>query len=257
MALISGLLVRTGLSHFNREELLGRELDGLNLRWGWQVFKRAFTGQGGPLWRWYWHEVGGALTRMVTPLPFMFLAVVLGILAGVQQADVFALPADILAVSHLDQGFIEGLESVQFFSAAGVGSVWLHNLRAILIATLLGIFSFGVFGILVLMLPFILVSYFMANFAAAGVAPVAFLLGLVLPHGTLEIPAILLAGAAIFRLGGTLAAPARGRTIGEAWLYSLADWAKVMLGIVMPLLLGAALLEVFVTPYVATWILGR
>jgi hypothetical protein len=50
--------------------------------------------------------------------------------------------------------------------------------------------------------------------------------------------------------------PAHGKTIGESWLAALADWAKIMVGLVVPLFLGAAFLEVFVTPRVAIWLLG-
>jgi hypothetical protein len=57
-------------------------------------------------------------------------------------------------------------------------------------------------------------------------------------------------------MGATLATPARGQTIGEAWLRSLADWAKIMLGLVLPLLFGAALLEVFLTPRLIVLLLG-
>ena len=38
LVVIAGLLIRTGLAYFNREELLGRELDMLSLFWAWQVF---------------------------------------------------------------------------------------------------------------------------------------------------------------------------------------------------------------------------
>jgi uncharacterized membrane protein SpoIIM required for sporulation len=68
---------------------------------------------------------------------------------------------------------------------------------------------------------------------------------------------MILAGAAILNLGATLTAPAQGKTIGEAWLQALAKWAKVMLGVVIPLFLIAAIVEVFITPQVAVWILGK
>ena len=97
----------------------------------------------------------------------------------------------------------------------------------------------------------------MANVASIGLHPLTFLTAMVLPHGLLEVPAIILAGAAILRLGATLAAPGHGRTIGEAWLHSLSDWTKIMLGLVLPLLLGAAAVEIFITPRLAIWILGR
>jgi len=167
------------------------------------------------------------------------------------------LPQDLLSWDKLDQGFVEGLKSLQFYSIAGVGSVWLHNLRAVVLASLLGMFSFGVLGVIVLMAPIMLVGYFMASVAAVGLSPVTFLSAFVLPHGILEIPAMILAGAAILRLGATLASPAQGRTIGEALLHSLGDWAKVMVGLVLPLLVGAALLEVLVTPQVMVWVLGN
>jgi uncharacterized membrane protein SpoIIM required for sporulation len=106
------------------------------------------------------------------------------------------------------------------------------------------------------MLPFILIGYFMASVAAVGIHPLTFLVALVLPHGLLEIPAIILAGAAVLRLGATFTASARGRPIGEIWLLSLSDWTKIMIGLVLPLLLGAAAIEIFITPRLAVLILG-
>jgi ABC-type transport system involved in multi-copper enzyme maturation permease subunit len=38
------LLIRVGLAHFQREELLGKEIDVLNIKWGWKVFRRGFSG---------------------------------------------------------------------------------------------------------------------------------------------------------------------------------------------------------------------
>jgi uncharacterized membrane protein SpoIIM required for sporulation len=148
------------------------------------------------------------------------------------------------------------LESLRYISASGIGLIWFHNLRAIILATLLGLFSFGVLAVIVMAFPLILVGYFMANAAFAGIPPLLFFTGLVLPHGILEIPAILLAGAATLKLGATLAAPAQGKTIGEALLQSAADWARIMLGLVIPLLMGAAFLEVMLTPKIAVLLLG-
>jgi uncharacterized membrane protein SpoIIM required for sporulation len=254
--LIAGLLLRTGIAHFNREELLGRELDTLNLRWSWRTFKSAFWGQSRSLVGWYQNELADTLRSMAIPIGMIALAFAAAVWIGAGQARLFVLPAELLDWRQLDQGFLQGLEGIQFFSVAGVGTVWLHNLRVVALATVLGIFSFGVLAVIVLMLPFIIIGYFMANMANVGLNPIVFITALVLPHGILEIPAIILAGAAILHLGATFAAPAHGQAIGEAWLRSLADWAKVMLGLVLPLLLGAALLEVLLTPRLAVWILG-
>ncbi len=253
---IAGLLIRSGVAHFNREELLGRELDRLNLGWGWRVFKDAFVGEARSLGQWYKKEIRLTLRRMRMPIIIMSLLLGCGIWLGADQARNFALPPEVLNWKQLDQGFVEGLDVLRFFSIAGVGTVWWHNLRAIALATFLGVFSFGVLGIIVLMIPMILIGYFMVNMAGAGLAPASFFFALVLPHGALEIPAIILSGATILRFGAVLATPAQGQTIGEAWLRSFADWAKIIIGLVLPLFLGAAILEVWVTPRLAVWILG-
>ncbi len=258
--LIAGLLVRTGIAHFNREELLGRELDTLNLKWSWQIFWGAIVGDVQSLSDWLRREFVETIKRVWLPLMLVLVAFAAGALVGVQQAQIFVLPADLLDISNLQQGFvqeIEGFETLRFFSLESVPLVWGHNLRVVLLATILGIFSFGVMGVIVLMLPFILIGYFTVTAAGAGIPPGTFLTAFVLPHGILEIPAIALAGAAILRLGATLSTPAENRTIGEALLHSLADWAKVIIFLVLPMLLGAAILEIFVTPGVAMRMFGN
>lgn len=254
---IASLLVRTGVAHFNREELMGKELDTLKLGRAWYVFKGAFTGKARSIGNWYFQEVTQAVNRIYTPILIMTLALLIGVWIGAREAKVFVFPPEALNLQHLDQGFLEGLDAISFFSVAGVGTVWWHNLRVILLASVLGIFSFGVLAVIILMLPFILIGYFMTSVAGIGIPPLSFLAAMVLPHGLLEVPAIILAGAAILRLGATLAAPAHGRTMGEAWLHSMSDWTKIMLGLVIPLLFGAAAIEVFITPRIAIWILGR
>ena len=84
-----------------------------------------------------------------------------------------------------------------------------------------------------------------------------FFLALVLPHGVMEIPAIILGGAAILRLGASLTGRAQGKTLGEAFIDALAQWAQVTAGLVIPLFLLAAILEVYLTPRIAVWLLGK
>jgi uncharacterized membrane protein SpoIIM required for sporulation len=255
--IISGLLIRVGLAYFNREELLGRELDSLNLYWGVQLFRQYFRGQARSLFAWYRDEVFKSLHSMGLPILVSSLAILIGILAGVKLAGQFQLPPERLALDQLDKGFIQGLEGLNFFSSMGVAAIWLHNLEVIALATMLGVFSFGVLGLLVLMLPLALIAYITANIALAGYSPTMFLAALVLPHGIFEIPAIILAGAALVSLGASLIAPAHGRTIGEAWISALAKWLKITLGLVLPLFLAAAFMEVFVTPRIAVWIFSH
>jgi uncharacterized membrane protein SpoIIM required for sporulation/ABC-type transport system involved in multi-copper enzyme maturation permease subunit len=253
---IAALLVRSGVAHFNREELLGRELDTLNMGWIWRTFWNAFTGQASNLWQWYRIEIVQTLRRIALPAILTLPALVGGIYAGTTQAKIFILPTQALQLPGLSKGFMSSIGALQFFSATGVSLVWLQNMRALLLASLMGIFTYGVLGILVVVLPFALIGYFMASLTVIGISPLNFLLAFVLPHGIVEIPAIMLAGGAILQTGAAIAAPSTKYSVGEALLHAIADWARVMIGLVAPLLLIAAALEVLVTPSVALKILG-
>jgi stage II sporulation protein M len=83
-----------------------------------------------------------------------------------------------------------------------------------------------------------------------------YLLARILPHGLVEIPAIILAGAAILRMGVVMITPEQDQTVGEVWLRAFADWAKVTVGVVLPLFFIAALIETFLTPQITRLLLG-
>jgi uncharacterized membrane protein SpoIIM required for sporulation/ABC-type transport system involved in multi-copper enzyme maturation permease subunit len=256
LMVIAGLLVRAGLAHFSREELIGQEFDTINLRWGWQIFLTEFSSDVRSPLSWY-KEVAHLISgKMLIPVCLAGISLLVGIWIGTTQANVFVLPKELLQMVDFERGILRGSELINFYTVSGVGAVWMHNIRAIVLASLLGLFSFGVLGMIILMLPLVLVGYFMASLAPIGISPVLFLTAFVLPHGILEIPAIVLAGGAILRLGATLAAPAQGQGVGEAMLRAIAHWSKVMLGLVIPLLLGAAILEVYLTPRIVALLLG-
>lgn len=251
LVIIAILLIRTGLAHFNREELIGQELDALDLLWGWQTFWREFIGQARSPREWLQEEIPRTLKSLGLPSLLIALVLLVAFILGTTLAHQFTFPTELIDSGEIGSGSLRGFESIRFFEIGSIPLVWFHNLRTLFLATLLGIPSFGVLAILVLMLPLALIGYFSATAALAGISPWLFVLALVIPHGVLEIPAIVLGGAAILRLGAVLAAPARGKSIGEVWLHAFADWAKVMLSLVVPLLLGAAILEVILTPRIA------
>ena len=258
-AIIAWLLIRTGIAHFNREDLLGRELDTLNLRWAWQVFKSAFMGEKNSTHSWWRLNVWNALINLRLPILLALLFSIGSGLIGSSQAEVFSIPAGLLDWDNLEMGLVTGIEEVgpiRFFSVEGIGQIFTQNLRAIGLASLLGIFSFGVLGIIVLILPFSIIGYFAAVAGQTGLEPWKFLAGFVIPHGIVEIPAIILTGALIIRLGLTLVSPNKEHSIGEAWVRSLAEWTRMVLFVIIPLLLAAAFLEVFITPAVALKIFG-
>ena len=73
--------------------------------------------------------------------------------------------------------------------------------------------------------------------------------------GSSEVPAILLAGAAALRLGSIITRPPDDTTVGEAWLRAVGGTIKIGVGVVLPLLIVAAMLEVWLTPRVVEFVL--
>ncbi len=257
LLLILFVLVRMGVQLFNREELLGRDIDELNLRGAARTVAAAFVGagRGHGLAGWYRRELWPTAGRLRAPIGVVGLALLAALVFGYTQAAVYPLPL-LAGEFRLMQGFSERLAEFGFMSPAGAAWVFLTNLRALGLASALGAFSWGVLAIGLLMAPLGLVGFFCGQVALIGVNPVLFFIAFVLPHGVLEIPAALLAGGATLRLGTSIIAPPPGKTLGESWLLALADWAKIAAGLVVPLLLAAAVLEAFVTPRVAALIFG-
>jgi uncharacterized membrane protein SpoIIM required for sporulation/ABC-type transport system involved in multi-copper enzyme maturation permease subunit len=256
LLVISVLLVRTGISHFNREELLGRELDILDFKWMWSVLKSQFIGQANSLGNWYFIELRQTLKSMRIPFFLMIILFIGAGYIGINLASTFVIPPNVFDLENLNFSVFEEYDAFSFLSSTTVFYIWFHNLRTILISTLVGVFSFGILGVITLLLPIGLIAYFMVPAAGAGIPEWKFFTGFVLPHGIIEIPVILLAGATILRIGARLIAPNAGESIGEGLLRSLADWAKIMVGYILPLLLAAAILETYVTPKIALWLLN-
>jgi len=251
LLVLAVVLSRMGLHLFNREQLLGRELDVLSLRWALRRFWSAFTAQASSPWRWYRGLFRETLPRLRVPILITVVFLGIAYAVGSDLARQFTLPAEMLQWQRLSEAIRELAPRLGFTSAEAWGWVAVNNIRAVLLASVLGIFSFGVLAEVLLMIPVGLVGYFAENAALAGQDPVRFLVALVLPHAVLEIPAAILAGAAILQLGMAVVSTPQGEGLGENWLSALADWAKVGFGLVLPLLLVAAALEVFVTPRVA------
>ncbi len=257
LLLVTLILIRMGVQLFNREELLGRDIDEINLRAAWRTFAGAFRGQGRGLGRWYRHEVVPTVGRLAVPAVLVALALLAAAVVGYRYAAIYRLPLLANDLSQVAANFNSNLSQLGFVSAGGAAWVFFTNLRALLIATALGIFSFGVLGVVLLMVPLGLTGYFAGQVALIGLSPLQFFTAFILPHGIFEITAAVLEGAAILKLGASVIAPPRDKTLGEGWLMALADWAKISLGLVAPLLVVGALVEVFVTPLVVTAVLSR
>ena len=79
----------------------------------------------------------------------------------------------------------------------------------------------------------------------------------VLPHGMFELPALLIGSAVVLYIGAALVTPQNGKSMGEVVIELMADWAKIFVGLVVPLLAMAALIEAYITPTILLRVMGN
>jgi ABC-type transport system involved in multi-copper enzyme maturation permease subunit len=273
LLVVDVVLVRMGVRTFNREELLGREIDRLNVTSVWRTFcghlrwERWFFGRDVermPRWsRWlgtlgglYGRDIPAILRRSRLPLLVVGVGLLCSVYIGYAFAARFQLPPGVLGLEGVSAETFAELPAVDWLPAFTVWGVLNNNVRALLLAALLAVFSFGTLAVALLMAPLAIVFFFVAQVARLGYDPLLFFAAFVLPHGLLELPAASIATALTVRLGATFMSPQRGMTVGEGWLWALADLVKVFVALVLPLLALAAAIEVHVTPSIVVWAFG-
>lgn len=250
LVVLTVLLMRVGLAHFQREELLGREIDVLNLRWGWRLFAARFVGGARSLPGWYAGLFKGTVRSLWKPFLMALGLGVMGFAAGMWAEGQANISLKQLPLEQIN-GHLRNLIFLwPMFDISPVLVIWWQNSRVLLTAMLLGLFSFGILGNLPLILSMGVVGFVYNLLVQSGV-PAMFFAAMVLPHGIIEIPAAVLGTAAVLQAGAVLATPTPGKTVSEVTLESLADWARVMTGLIIPMLLLAAIIEAWVTPSIA------
>lgn len=258
VTLLAGLLVRLGLSHFRREYLLGREIDSLNFKMIWRKFKERFVGNAASIRDWYRTELPVTFCELHRPLR---IVTVLGIIAGIASYVwvVMYVP------THLDLT-PERITSIRTFVGSNLASMngslsahipapllFYHNARTTVLFLLLGLVSFSTMGLTLFIGNIGLVGGVMGAASIVGYSPILTFLAGVLPHGIFELSAVFLATAAMLKVGAQLVTPQTEKSLGESLLLSLADWARIFIGIVVPLLAIAAIVEVYITPLIIYW----
>ncbi len=252
VTLLAALLVRLGLSHFRREYLLGREIDTINLKWIGRTFRGRFKGQATSIREWYRTELPISLKELRQPL---MIVVGLGFVAGVVSYVwvVRNVPAFVdLSPERIDEfrtfiaDNLTNLDSLGERLPAPV--LFFHNARTTVAFLLLGLVSFGTLGLTLFIGNIALVGGVMGAAQLVGYSPVLAFAAGILPHGIFELTAIFLATAAMLKVGAQLVTPQPDKGLGEILLIALADWFRIFVGIVLPFLAIAALIEIYLTP---------
>jgi uncharacterized membrane protein SpoIIM required for sporulation/ABC-type transport system involved in multi-copper enzyme maturation permease subunit len=252
VTLLSGLLVRLGLAHFKREYLLGREIDTLNIKNIFRVFIDRFAGGAKSFVDWYRVAIPSALGELKRPL---LIVVVLGVLSVIVSYAwvVINVPSYIEFsperandLRTLVGDNLGNLDLLQERLPAPL--LFFYNARTTIVFLLMGLVSFGTLGLTLYMVNFALVGGVLGAANLVGFSPLlTFAVG-VLPHGIFELTAVILATAAMLRVGALLVSPDTDKSLGETLLLSLADWFKIFVGLVVPLLAVAAVIEIYLTP---------
>ncbi|MGQ9908898.1 MAG: stage II sporulation protein M [Candidatus Flexifilum sp.] len=262
MVIVCILLLRVGNAVFNREELLGRTLDQLNLKLAFQrIFRwmRAIDDQGTPapnVLVWYTQGMRASLKRLglaIGVTVFVFVAALIaGVLVGLFSEYQLALPRGVS-----DQTIAQNLNATTglFFGERPVLAIFTNNLRILLAALLTGMFSFGVGALILTPAVYFIIGYIFVQIAVAGY-DLAFFAPAILTHGIIEIPVIVVATAAALRLGAVVTRQVPGSTVGHTWTVALGDALKLFIGLVIPGLLLAAFIEAAITPQVVRALLG-
>jgi uncharacterized membrane protein SpoIIM required for sporulation/ABC-type transport system involved in multi-copper enzyme maturation permease subunit len=244
------LLMRVGMAHFQREELLGREIDVLNIRWVWRTFWGQFKGNSQSIWDWYHRVLPRTIRLMKHPIYIVTAIAAVGVVIGAAEINHFRIPLNQLSLQTAGNRLENLLQMWPMFSTSPVLAIWWQNVRALLISMVLGGISFGILGLIPITVTMAITGYLGALLASNGVSIFSYLT-FVLPHGILEIPAAILATAAVLQAGALLATPTPHKTIGEVAISAFANWCKIMVGVVIPLLFIAAAIEAWITPRLA------
>jgi uncharacterized membrane protein SpoIIM required for sporulation/ABC-type transport system involved in multi-copper enzyme maturation permease subunit len=260
VTIISLLLIRVGLAHFQREFLLGREIDVLNLKWMWNTFLENFKGGAQSFGGWYRSVFAPAFRRIVPAIFIMVLIAGLSVWMGYDwvQKNVQGIlqQAPAAELERIRENFSELPDIANLRGKISGPALFLNNSRAIGLMLLAGLFSFSVLGIIIYILNIGLIGGLYAMLALLGMPAADIYLAGVLPHGILEIPALMFGSAAVLYVGAGIVTPRAGKSMGEVLIELLADWLKIFLGLILPLLALAALIEAYITPEILFLTLG-
>jgi len=255
------LLIRVGIAHFQREYLLGREIDVINLRWIWLTFRKNFRGDARSIGAWYSKAVLTSLRRLATPTLLVALIAGVGIWLGydlimdnLPKALERTSPDDLAKLMERVQ---QSPDIMRLRESISAPFLFMNNTRALLSILVAGLVSFSVLGIVLYLVNIGLIGGLFGAFELLGIPPWPLFLAGVLPHGIFEIPALMIGSAAVLYIGVALVTPQTGKSMGEVILEILADWAKVFIGVVMPLLAVAAVIEAYVTPLILALTINR
>jgi uncharacterized membrane protein SpoIIM required for sporulation len=262
LLIVDLILVRMGIRIFNREDILSKEMDELNLKSMWRNFKGYFlrppefaTRPGHAsarfdLIRFYRHDIPLLIKEQTLPLSVVLITTVAAAALGMAFAWQHPLPANLLPLNEISSQTFQSVQKVRLLPEINTSFIFFNNFRVIVLAALVSVFSFGALTLFLTLINMGLVSFIITEVIILGYNPWLFVAAFILPHGILEIPAILLGMTFALRMGAALVAPPKGLDIGQGLTLTSANFIKILIFVVIPLLLVAAFIEANITPQI-------
>ena len=269
LAVVAVAFVRSGMASFNREEILSREHEELNLRRVWASFQ-TFLNEYQPAGvqpdryhglpfapgRFYRAELRPLLRELRLPLAFALVAVVSGLALG-----------GYLGYSGVESPLgrlVDAVGEAPPPSPLLALSIFANNIRVSVLSNLFSVVSFGLFAFMVPAVAFGQIGFVSGMLTARGgswlalgaESPLQFLLAYVLPHGVVELPTFILSAALGLRIGAALLAQPPGFTAAQNLLWALAQFVKTWLLVILPLAALGALIEGLISPLVIRALYG-
>jgi stage II sporulation protein M len=259
LTITAAVLVRMGVKIFNRDALLGQDIDQIRFGWMWRVYWNRLTGRTATrrfpgVGNWF-RNLFSFLPELRHPSGILLISLIGGLILGVLLTRLYPLPEELSSTIRAED-FATNMANMSDRLDQLPRMIFWQNFRVIAIGALLGIFTLGVTDVILFMLPWTLIGYLGAQVAASGENALLFVIAVVLPHAIFELPALLLAGAAALRWHATALSPPPERSMGESWLIASADFVRVTVALVIPLLILAAFVEAYITPRIVIWVYG-
>jgi uncharacterized membrane protein SpoIIM required for sporulation len=250
LVIVTVLFVRLGVRIFDREHLLGRTIDYIDLGGAWRTFWQALWPHKG-VRHLYLKKIPRQFRRLRPELLFTIVVVFGGgALVGLWGAQRFPLPVDLLELPEtVDlESFDTAVEASGLLPSFSAKAILINNARSLLIAAGLAIFSLGTLSQILLLTPMALITYVAVQVEPLGMNLWLFLGAFVLPHALLELPAAVLATAQAMRMGVMiLREPEKGGGV-TGMIREFGNFLQLFIVVILPLLLAAAWIEVKITP---------
>ncbi|RPJ58027.1 MAG: stage II sporulation protein M, partial [Dehalococcoidia bacterium] len=263
LLVVNLILVRMGIRTFNREEILSGELDELSIKKLWRDFTGYFLrppelaarrsdreSAKFNLLRFYRHDIPLLLKQQTMPFGVIIITSVAAVVIGLILAQQYPIPPSAFPLHEISPDTFAKVEKIRLLPQINTTFIFFNNLRVLVLAAVVSIFSFGALALFLTLLNVGLVSFLITEIIMLGYNPWLFVATFILPHGIIEIPAVLIGMTFALRIGASLVSPPAGLDVGQGLIMTLANFCKIVIFLVIPLLLLAAYIEANITPQI-------